>query len=248
MSEPDRPTDTQVTILPLTHDYIPLALTAYHIGYRIQPREYDHPEVMTAEKFAQQLDIFPEGVFMAYDALNDRVVGLAVAMRFDFDPSRPYTQPWAKTTDYGRLTTHNPNGEWLYGVDNVVLAEYRGQGIGGRLMRARYQIAQRYNLRGMVAGSMIIDYHKVADHVPVEEYVADVVAGRRWDTNLSKQLKKGMQVHSIIPDFLSDEPNSCNYGVTIVWHNPNYRPTTVTRTPAKRPAIRQTPLSPDGGR
>jgi len=111
----------------------------------------------------------------------------------------------------------------MYGVETCVHPDYRGQGVGGRLMEARYDVARRLNLRGMVAGSAIIDYGKVADHVPVEQYVADVIAGRRFDTNLSKQLRKGFVVHNVIPNYLEDDPTSAGWGVTIVWNNPDYR-------------------------
>lgn len=228
MDEPHRHNKiakTQIEVLPLDRDYLPDVLAAYNEGYNITPEYYDDPEVMTLDKYHAQLDHFPEGQFMALDVLNDTVAGVASSMIVDWNPDTPLLEQWVETTDYGRLTTHNPNGEWLYGVDNVVLARYRGHGIGGRLMKARYNIAKRYNLRGMVAGSLIIDYYKVADTVPVDEYVADVVAGRRWDTNLSKQIKKGMRVFNVIPNYLNDMPESCNYGVTIVWDNPDYRPT-----------------------
>ena len=46
----------------------------------------------------------------------------------------------------------------------------------------------------MIAGSIIMDYHKVADAVSPEDYVREVVSGARFDNNLTKQLKKGFKV------------------------------------------------------
>jgi hypothetical protein len=86
------------------------------------------------------------------------------------------------------------------------------------------------NLRGMVAGSAIMDYHKVADHVPVEQYVQEVIAGKRFDTNLSKQMKMGFQPLALIPDYVEDDWRTLGWGVTIVWNNPDYQPgVTVTK-------------------
>ncbi len=104
----------------------------------------------------------------------------------------------------------------------MVVPEYRSLGVGGKLIEARYDLIRRLNLRGLVAGSLIVDYHKVAATVPVEQYVRDVVAGTRFDSNLSKQLRKGFKVHGLIPNYSIDE-NSCGYGVEIVWLNPDYR-------------------------
>ena len=100
---------------------------------------------------------------------------------------------------------------------------YRSRGVGGKLIEARYDLVRALNLRGMVAGSLIIDYYKVADHMPVEKYVEDVVAGRRFDSNLSKQIHKGFKVQGLIPNY-SKTNTSLNWGVEIVWENPEYAP------------------------
>jgi GNAT superfamily N-acetyltransferase len=118
-------------------------------------------------------------------------------------------------------------------VDSVVHPAYRSRGVGGKLIEARYDVVRALNLRGMVAGSLIIDYHKVADHVPVEKYVEDVVAGLRFDTNLSKQIHKGFQVHGLIPNYSIDEL-SRGWGVEIVWENPEY---SSQRRPERRTVV-----------
>jgi len=108
----------------------------------------------------------------------------------------------------------------MYGVESCVHPAYRGHGVGSKLMDARFDVLRRLNLRGMIAGSAIIDYHKVADSVPVEQYVADVAAGRRFDTNLTKQLHKGFKAYYPIPNYINDE-EALRYGVLIVWENPD---------------------------
>ncbi len=121
-------------------------------------------------------------------------------------------------------------------MDSVVLSEYRGYGVGGKLIEARYDLVRALNLRGMVAGSLISDYHKVARTIPVEQYVEDVVAGKRFDSNLSKQLKKGFTVHGLIPNYSIDQ-RSCGWAAEIVWENPDFQP-------AQRVERRVTPLRP----
>jgi GNAT superfamily N-acetyltransferase len=111
----------------------------------------------------------------------------------------------------------------MYGVESCVHPDYRGSGIGGRLMDARFEVLRRLNLRGMIAGSMIMDYHQVADTLSPEDYVREVVAGKRFDTNLSKQLHKGFRALNLIPDYEYD-PRSLNWAVAILWENPHYQP------------------------
>jgi GNAT superfamily N-acetyltransferase len=124
----------------------------------------------------------------------------------------------------------------MYGVESCVHPAYRGCGVGSKLMDARFDVLRRLNLRGMVAGSAIIDYHKVADSAPVEQYVQDVIAGRRFDTNLTKQLHKGFKATAIIPNYLDADDGSGGYGVLIVWENRHYRGTARIRriAPARR--------------
>jgi hypothetical protein len=123
----------------------------------------------------------------------------------------------------------------LYGVDCVVRPDYQGLGVGGKLIEARYDVVRRLNLRGMIAGSLIADYHKVAHHISAEQYVQDVVNGTRFDSNLSKQLHKGFEVRGLIPNYTVAD-SSCHYGVEIVWDNPDYRPMPLRVVPRRIPA------------
>ena len=100
-------------------------------------------------------------------------------------------------------------------------------------MDARFAALRRLNLRGMVAGSAIMDYHTVAAEISAADYVREVAAGLRFDTNLSKQLHKGFVIHNLVPDYLEDDDEfTMGWGVTIVWHNPDYRPTAGLHAPA----------------
>lgn len=195
-------------------------------------------EIFTAAMFRYHQHLFPEGQFAAVDRAAGRVVGFTTSMRTGHDPQQPHRERWWQAIGSGWLTTHNPRGEWMYGVETDVLAEYRSLGIGSRLMEARFNTLRRLNLRGMVAGSLIMDYGAVADEVPVEAYVQDVVAGRRFDTNLSKQLRKGFRVRGFIPNYVLDE-TSRRWGVLIVWDNPDYRPDARAPryTPERQPPV-----------
>lgn len=188
-----------------------------YLSYGIDP---DNPEqVFSAAMFRHQIATFPEGQFSAMD--GDLVVGFTASMRMNFDPVNPFIEPWWTTIGEGWLR-HVPDGEWMYGVESCVHPDMRGRGVGGKLMEARFNVAKRLNLRGMVAGSAIISYHKVADHVSVEDYIQGVVEGKYFDENLSKQIKKGFRPAAPIPNYLLDM-DSLGWGVIIVWDNPDYK-------------------------
>src|SRR5262245_58315252 len=116
----------------------------------------------------------------------------------------------------------------MYGVESCVHPDYQGRGVGSKLMDARFDVLRRFKLRGMVAGSMFMDYHRVAHEMPPERYVREVIDGQRFDTNLTKQLHKGFRVHNLIPNYIEDS-RTLNWAAAIVWDNPDYRPDGVLR-------------------
>ncbi len=234
----------RITIVPSSPRYAEQMQDAMHAVYHTTRANPDG--TFTAAMFRRHIDLFPEGQFVALQA--GRVIGLTASMRLAFDPAHPFIENWYVTISDGWLDRHDPNGDWMYGVESCVLPDYQGAGVGGKLMQARFDTARALNLRGMVAGSAVISYYKVADQVPIEDYVRGVIAGEYFDNNLSKQLRKGFEAVAIIPDYLPD-PETRGWGVVIVWRNPEYdpnRPVLAALTRQRRyvltPKPRQTPI------
>jgi GNAT superfamily N-acetyltransferase len=211
-----------IQIIPARPDHAQALEAVQRVVYGYS-KSYDAPDSLYARNFLSWIAIFPEAQFAAVDTETGRVVGHTAGMLIDFDPSQPFLQPWLVTTGDGMLTTHKPDGEWMYGVESAVLPDYQGEGVGSKLYAARFDVARRLNLRGMVAGSTIMDYHRYADTLSPEDYVREVAAGRLYDNNLTKQLKKGFRLHNVIPNYVSDAL-SRGYGAAIVWNNPDYQP------------------------
>jgi GNAT superfamily N-acetyltransferase len=204
-------------------------------------------DVFTAAMFRRHLEVFPEGQFVALDTAlpeGEQVIGLASSMRLAFDLAHPHLESWYKTTGDGWLTTHDPNGEWLYGVESCVHADYRGQGVGGKLIDARFDLARRLNLRGMVAGSAPMGYHRYADTLTIEEYMQGVVEGRYFDINTSKQLRKGFRYTGVlIPNYIVDQ-EARGWGALIVWDNPSYSVARIPEMDAMLPPVYSVTVRP----
>jgi GNAT superfamily N-acetyltransferase len=216
MSEP---ASRRITIMPSSAKYAEQMEDLSHIIYGSSRANPDG--TLTAAHFRRHTQIFPEGQFVALE--SGRVVGLTASMRIPFNPAYPFIENWYITISDGWLDRHDPNAEWMYGVETCVHPDYRSLGVGGKLMQARFDVAKALNLRGMVAGSAVISYYKVADRVSAEDYVRGVVEGKYFDTNLSKQLRKGFRAVALIPNYLPD-PETRGWGVVIVWDNPDYDP------------------------
>jgi GNAT superfamily N-acetyltransferase len=179
-------------------------------------------ECLFEEHFQAHLRVFPEGQFVAIDTRTNELVGFSVSMRKHFDPQNPSLERWWRTIGEGWLTSHEPDGDWLYAVEMVVKESFRGQGVGRLLMEARWQLVQRLNLRGIIAGSVPFDYGRVADHMSISEYVAAVQSGACMDRNLTKHLRMGFQVVQIIPQYVTDA-GPRGYGVLILRRSPDFR-------------------------
>lgn len=175
-------------------------------------------ELMRVEHFASQYAIFPEGQIVVLD--GDRVIGQGSGFFTDFDFEHPH-HTFAGFCDHFYFRNHNPAGAYYYGADISVHPDYRGQGIGKAIYQARMNLVRRYNKRGIVAGGLIPGFVRHKQHMTVQQYVDEVVAGRLTDPTLTFQLKQGFVVRGLIEGYLEDSASD-NWATLIVWENPDY--------------------------
>ena len=220
---------TVIRIIPTEARYAPQMEALTDLVYNIPPGG-DPKECLRAEHFRHHVEIFPEGQFIALvdTPEGEQVVGLTASMRIVFDPEHPFIEPWKVTISGGWLRRHTPDADWMYGVESCVHPDFRGSGIGGRLMEARFAVAKALNVRGMVAGGTLMDYCLEAERASPEEYLQGVIDGRFIDGNVTKQIRKGFQPIALIPNYVHD-PCSLGWGAVIVWRNPDYDPAQPTR-------------------
>src|SRR5262245_45077810 len=138
----------------------------------------DDGERFKAAHYRKHLEFFPDGQFVALD--GDRVVGATTTLRLDFDFER-LDHTFADIIQGGWLTSHQPEGAWLYGADVGVDPAYRGRGVARALYAARQEVVWRLGLKGQVTAGMIRGYGDVKDRMSAEQYYQDVVAGRIKD-------------------------------------------------------------------
>jgi GNAT superfamily N-acetyltransferase len=168
-------------------------------------------ELILAVHYRRHLEVFPEGQFVITD--NDKVIGMTTTMRSNFNFSNHH-HTFKETIAGGWLTNHQPDGEWLYGLDVGVHPAYRGKGLARHLYRARHEIAKEFGLRGQVTVGMMNGYGTVSDKISGEKYYEELLAGKRTDPTITPQMKVGFQPIALIGDYLND-PTCGNYGVLL---------------------------------
>jgi GNAT superfamily N-acetyltransferase len=176
----------------------------------------------TPELFLHQ-EVFPEGQLVAEEVegagSGTGLLGMAVSLVLDSGRWPPRT-PWRDVTDRGRLTTHDPSGDLLYGAGLAVHPEARGQGVARALYAAREALVERLEIHVIRAGARIPGFGAVAHLMTPEQYVEEVVEGIQRDPTLSFQLRMGFHVVDVAPDYLVTDEASRRWAAIIEWRRP----------------------------
>lgn len=165
-----------------------------------------------------QIQNFPEGQFVA--ELNGEVVGYCASIIIDGKKVLgPHT--WGEVTGGGYCSTHNPNGDYLYGVEVFVNPNLQGRRIGDRLYKKRKELCKQYRLKGIIfGGRMPLLAKKIKQIKTPEKYIELVRDKKIKDSVLGFQLRQGFEVHSILKNYYPPDTESLGYAVLLIWHNP----------------------------
>ncbi len=172
----------------------------------------DDAERFKAAHYLKHIDLFPDGQFVGLD--GDSVVGATTTLRLHFDFEH-VNHTFADIIQGGWLTSHEPDGDWLYGADVGVHPAYRGRGLATALYAARQETVWRLGLKGQVTAGMIRDYGAVRDRMSAQDYYQGVIEKRIKDSTLSMQLGVGFEPRALLANYLND-PVCDNYSVLLV--------------------------------
>ena len=175
------------------------------------------PTLADEERFKQRhflkhIELFDEGQFVALD--GDIVVGATATLRLNFDLNH-VDHTFGDIIQGGWLTSHEPDGAWLYGADVSVRPEYRGRGLATALYAARQEVVWKLKLKGQVTAGMIPGFSAVKNSMSAEEYYEGVLAGRIRDPTVSMQMNVGFEPRGLLTNYLND-PVCDNYSVLLV--------------------------------
>lgn len=176
------------------------------------------------ESLKRLITEFPEGQITIED--KGQLVAAALAVRCAHDR---FTRQHTYDDLLGRRETfrHNEDGDALYGLDLFVHPDYRDYRLGRRLYDARKEICVQLNLRSIIAGGRIINYHKYAEEMTPEQYIRAVKQREAYDPILSFQLANDFQVLRILRNYLPEDERSRGFATLLEWSNIVYEPESV---------------------
>lgn len=167
------------------------------------------------------IDDLPEGQICVID--HDVIIGVALAVQVNYQKfSNPHT--YDDLISKKETILNNAKGDALYGLDVLIHADYRGYRLGRRLYEARKELCRQHNLRAILAGGRIPNYHEHADEMTPGEYFEAVKNKRIYDPILTFQLSNDFQVTRLLKQYLPEDEKSQGYATLLEWRNIFYEP------------------------
>ncbi|MEI3611345.1 GNAT family N-acetyltransferase [Pseudogracilibacillus sp. SO30301A] len=171
------------------------------------------------EQIESQVNIFPRGqVCIEYDG---KIVGCALSLIINYDDyGEDHT--YDEISGDGYIHNHNPNGANLYGIEVGVDPNYRKMNFGKKLYEERRRICKEHNLKSIIIGGRMPNYHQYATQMSAEDYANAVMRDEIFDPVLTFQKQNGFSLKNVIPNYLPDDEESLYYAACLEWVNSDY--------------------------
>jgi len=199
----------------------------------LQRRCFGDMEATTLEMFESQLFEFQEGQMGIF--FDGKLVASSSALILDHDEYSD-THSWDEIADKGFIRNHDSEGDTLYGIEVMVDPGYRDMKFGRRLYEARKDLAVKKNLKRILIGGRLPNYHKYADKMDIYQYVREVMDKKIYDPVLTFQLKNAFIIKRIIKNYLREDEDSRGYATLMEWVNLEYRHEAPKRKISSQPA------------
>ena len=178
-------------------------------------------EPWTKPQFNRLIELFSEGQLCV--ELDGQIVATSSALLVDGD-AFCQAHSYRDLDLAGSISSYDPDGDTLYGIDIAVRPSSRGLRFARRLYEARKELARTRNLRRMLIGGRLPNFHKHAPALSAHDYVAKVVRKEIRDPTLTAQLANGFSIRRVLPAYLPSDRESLGHAVLMEWLNPDYLP------------------------
>jgi predicted amidohydrolase/GNAT superfamily N-acetyltransferase len=204
----------QIETRPLTvQDYDELVVT--------MKRAYPQmSESIWSKKSIEKLTrIFPKGQICITVDGKLAAVALSIIVNYDeFGDDHTYVDITGNYT----FNTHLSTGNVLYGIEVFVDPEFRELRLGRRLYDARKELCELLNLKSIILGGRIPNYHKYSEELSPREYIRRVRDKEIYDPVLSFQLSNNFLPIKILKKYLPEDESSLENAVLLQWNNIYY--------------------------
>ncbi|UAB82351.1 GNAT family N-acetyltransferase [Marixanthomonas sp. SCSIO 43207] len=171
------------------------------------------------EEIGTLLSLFPEGQIVI--VADGNIAGCALSIIVDYDTIED-NHTYDDITKDPNFAIHNANGDVLYGIDVFIHPDYRGLRLGRRLYDYRKELCENLNLKSIVFGGRMPNYHKYAETLSPKKYLEKVRSKEIEDPVLNFQLSNDFHPLRVLKGYLEGDAASGEYAVLMKWDNIYY--------------------------
>lgn len=153
--------------------------------------------------------------------VNGELAGCALAIRVNHDDIEE-NHTYREITENYTFDSHLPDGDVLYGIDVFIKPEFRGLRLGRRLYDYRKELCEKLNLKGILFGGRLPNYHKYADTLSPKQYIEQVRLKEIKDPVLNFQISNDFRPARILRNYLEGDSASNEFAVLMEWKNIYY--------------------------
>jgi len=179
------------------------------------------------DEIGKLIKLFPEGQIVI--KVNGDIAGCALSMIVDFNKIEDQ-HTYQDIVGDDNFNVHDENGDTLYGIDVFIKPDYRGLRLGRRLYDYRKEVCENLNLKAIVFGGRIPNYHKFKNELTPKQYIDKVKSKEIHDPVLNFQLSNDFHPVRIMKGYLEGDKASGEYAVLMEWDNVYYQ------KPSKKPS------------
>ena len=165
------------------------------------------------------IDKFPEG--QVGIKVDNELAGCALTIIVDYSKFED-RHTYSEITGNYTFSTHTDDGSKLYGIDIFIRPKFRGLRLGRRLYDYRKELCEKLNLKGIVFGGRIPNYHQFAETMSPREYIDKVRKKEIHDPVLDFQMSNDFHPVRVLKGYLKGDTESHDYAVLLEWDNVYY--------------------------
>jgi predicted amidohydrolase/ribosomal protein S18 acetylase RimI-like enzyme len=183
------------------------------------------------DQILRLITMFPEGQVVI--KIDGEIAGCALSIVVDYDKIDD-EHTYADIITGSTFKNHDTNGDVLYGIDVFIKPNFRGLRLGRRLYDYRKELCENLNLKGIVFGGRMPNYHKYKDTYSPKQYIEKVKRKEVKDPVLNFQISNDFHPVRVLKGYLAGDTASAEFAVLMEWDNIYYT------KPTKRPSAVKT--------
>lgn len=175
------------------------------------PDPFPEELLWSGDHLRRHIDIFPAGQFVA--VAGGQIAGSASNTRIS-EANFQAHRDWESTVGGPFLSTFDPDGTTLYGLDISIHPQFRRKGVGRRIYEERFRFVRENGLVRYATGCRLPDFG--ASGLDLATFLKEVEARNREDRTLTPLLRYGLTLVGGIENYMEDE-ESRNCAALLEW-------------------------------